>query len=37
VLHQMTDRIMASIRDLVAGIRGEQPPVEFYRRPAARE
>jgi 1-acyl-sn-glycerol-3-phosphate acyltransferase len=37
VLHEMTDRIMVSIRDLVAGIRGEQPPAEFYRRPAARE
>ncbi|MDQ1743567.1 MAG: hypothetical protein QOE23_1906, partial [Pseudonocardiales bacterium] len=37
VLHQMTDRIMAAVRDLVAGIRGEQPPAEFYRRPAAKE
>jgi 1-acyl-sn-glycerol-3-phosphate acyltransferase len=37
VLHEMTDRIMVSIRDLVAEIRGEQPPAEFYRRPAARE
>jgi 1-acyl-sn-glycerol-3-phosphate acyltransferase len=37
VLHQMTDRIMASIRDLVADIRGEQPPAQFYRRPAAKE
>jgi 1-acyl-sn-glycerol-3-phosphate acyltransferase len=34
VLHQMTDRIMISIRDLVAGIRGEQPPAEFFRRSA---
>ncbi|MDQ1722369.1 MAG: hypothetical protein QOI26_2103 [Pseudonocardiales bacterium] len=33
VLHRMTDRIMVSIRDLVAEIRGEQPPAEFYRRP----
>jgi len=33
VLHQMTDRIMTEVRDLVAGIRGEQPPAEFYRRP----
>jgi 1-acyl-sn-glycerol-3-phosphate acyltransferase len=37
VLHEMTDRIMVSIRDLVAGIRGEEPPVEFYRRPAAKQ
>jgi 1-acyl-sn-glycerol-3-phosphate acyltransferase len=37
VLHEMTDRIMLSIRDLVAEIRGEQPPAEFYRRPAAKE
>jgi 1-acyl-sn-glycerol-3-phosphate acyltransferase len=37
VLHEMTDRIMLSIRDLVAEIRGEQPPTEFYRRPAAKE
>src|SRR5205085_2928309 len=37
VLHEMTDRIMLEIRDLVAGIRGEAPPAEFYRRPAARE
>jgi 1-acyl-sn-glycerol-3-phosphate acyltransferase len=37
VLHEMTDRIMLSIRDLVSEIRGEQPPAEFYRRPAAKE
>lgn len=37
VLHEMTDRIMASIQNLVAEIRGEQPPAEFYRRPAAQE
>jgi 1-acyl-sn-glycerol-3-phosphate acyltransferase len=36
VLHQMTDRIMAEVRDLVADIRGEQPPAEFYQRPAGR-
>lgn len=35
VLRQMTDRVMVAIRDLVAEIRGEQPPAEFYRRPAA--
>jgi len=35
VLHQMTDRIMVSVRDLVAEIRGERPPAEFYRRPPA--
>jgi 1-acyl-sn-glycerol-3-phosphate acyltransferase len=35
VLHEMTDRIMLAVRDLVAEIRGEQPPAEFYRRPAA--
>ena len=34
VLHEMTDRIMVAIRDLVAEVRGEQPPAEFYRRPA---
>jgi len=34
VLQEMTDRIMVAIRDLVAEIRGEQPPAEFYRRPA---
>lgn len=33
VLHQMTDRIMAAVRDQVAAIRGEQPPAEFYHRP----
>jgi 1-acyl-sn-glycerol-3-phosphate acyltransferase len=37
VLHQMTDRIMVAIRDLVAEIRDEQPPAEFYRRPAAKK
>jgi 1-acyl-sn-glycerol-3-phosphate acyltransferase len=37
VLHQMTDRIMAAVRDLVAELRGEVPPAEFYRRPATRE
>ena len=37
VLHQMTDRIMVAVRDLVAEIRGEQPPAEFYRRPAAKK
>jgi len=36
VLHQMTDRIMVAIRDLVADIRGEQPPAEFFHRSAAR-
>ena len=36
VLHRMTDRIMVSIRDLVAEIRGEQPPAKFHHRPAAR-
>ncbi|MEO6502872.1 MAG: lysophospholipid acyltransferase family protein [Jatrophihabitantaceae bacterium] len=35
VLHQMTDRVMTAIRDLVAEIRDEQPPAEFYRRPVA--
>ncbi len=37
VLHEMTDRIMLDVRDLVAGIRGEVPPAEFYQRPAARK
>ena len=32
----MTARIMVSIRDLVAEIRGEEPPAEFHHRPAAR-
>jgi 1-acyl-sn-glycerol-3-phosphate acyltransferase len=36
VLHQMTDQIMVSIRDLVAGIRGEQPPAEFFPRSVAK-
>ncbi|HEV2885926.1 MAG TPA: lysophospholipid acyltransferase family protein [Jatrophihabitans sp.] len=35
-LRQMTDRIMVAIRDLVAEIRDEEPPAEFYRRPVAR-
>ena len=35
-LHRMTDRIMASVRELVADLRGEQPPAEFYPRPAGR-
>jgi 1-acyl-sn-glycerol-3-phosphate acyltransferase len=37
VLHQMTDRIMISVRDLVADIRGEQPPAEFFRRTGKRK
>lgn len=36
VLHRMTDRIMASVQELVAELRGEQPPAEFYPRPAGR-
>ncbi|MBV9821970.1 MAG: hypothetical protein JO144_06955, partial [Actinobacteria bacterium] len=36
VLHEMTDRIMAAVRDQVAEIRQEQPPTGFYRRPAPR-
>lgn len=36
VLHEVTDRIMVAIRDLVAETRQEQPPAEFYRRPASR-
>jgi len=35
-LHRMTDRIMASVRELVADLRGERPPAEFYPRPAGR-
>jgi 1-acyl-sn-glycerol-3-phosphate acyltransferase len=34
VLHAMTDRIMGTVRDLVADIRREPPPAEFYRRPS---
>jgi 1-acyl-sn-glycerol-3-phosphate acyltransferase len=37
VLHAMTDRIMVSIRALVAEIRGEEPPAEFFSRPAAKQ
>lgn len=34
VLHQMTDRIMVAIQGLVAEIRDEQPPAEFFSRSA---
>lgn len=35
VLREVTDLIMTSVRALVADLRGETPPAEFYRRPAA--
>lgn len=34
VLHAMTDKIMKAVRDEVASIRGEEPPAQFYPRPA---
>lgn len=33
-LREMTDTIMTAVRDEVAAIRGETPPVAFYRRSA---
>lgn len=36
VLEQMTDAIMLEVQDLLAGVRGEQPPVGLYDRPAHR-
>lgn len=33
VLRAVTDAIMGDIRDLLAGIRGEAPPVKFYALP----
>ena len=35
LLREVTDVIMRAIRDELAGIRGEIPPAEFWRRPAA--
>jgi 1-acyl-sn-glycerol-3-phosphate acyltransferase len=34
VLRSTTDLIMASVRDLLGELRGEQPPSTFYQRPA---
>jgi 1-acyl-sn-glycerol-3-phosphate acyltransferase len=34
LLRDVTDRIMRAVRDQLAEIRGENPPDEFYRRPA---
>ncbi|MBI3687022.1 MAG: 1-acyl-sn-glycerol-3-phosphate acyltransferase [Actinobacteria bacterium] len=36
VLREVTDTIMAAVRDQLADIRREMPPEQFYRRPAAR-
>ena len=35
LLREVTDVIMRAIRDQLAEIRGERPPAEFWRRPAA--
>ena len=37
LLREVTDVIMAAVRDQLAGVRGETPPAEFFRRPPARE
>lgn len=36
VLEQMTDAIMLDVQELVAGVRGEEPPAGLYDRPAPR-
>ncbi|MFP5020208.1 lysophospholipid acyltransferase family protein [Pseudonocardia phyllosphaerae] len=37
VLREVTDLIMGRVRDLLADVRGEPAPTEFYRRGGARE
>jgi 1-acyl-sn-glycerol-3-phosphate acyltransferase len=37
LLREVTDVIMAAVRDQLAKVRGETPPPEFFRRPPARE
>jgi 1-acyl-sn-glycerol-3-phosphate acyltransferase len=37
LLREVTDVIMAAVRDQLAEVRGETPPAEFFRRPPARE
>jgi 1-acyl-sn-glycerol-3-phosphate acyltransferase len=37
LLREVTDVIMGAVRDLLAEVRGESPPPEFFRRPPARE
>jgi 1-acyl-sn-glycerol-3-phosphate acyltransferase len=37
LLREVTDVIMAAVRDQLAEVRGETAPVEFFRRPPARE
>lgn len=37
LLRSATDHIMRAVRDLLAGIRGEQPPEEFWPRPPHEE
>ena len=37
LLREVTDVIMAAVRDRLAEVRGETPPPEFFRRPPARE
>lgn len=36
LLREVTDRIMSRVRDLLADVRGETAPTEFYRRKAGR-
>jgi hypothetical protein len=33
LLREVTERIMTQVRDQLAELRGEQPPVAFYPRP----
>lgn len=33
LLREVTDEIMGRVRDLLAGVRGEQPPKDFWRKP----
>jgi 1-acyl-sn-glycerol-3-phosphate acyltransferase len=37
LLREVTDVIMAAVRDQLAEVRGEPAPMEFFRRPPARE
>lgn len=36
LLREVTDVIMGEVQDLLAGVRGETPPAEFFRRPPAK-
>jgi hypothetical protein len=35
LLREVTDMLMTHVRDLLADVRGEQAPTEFYRRSAS--